>query len=193
MTRVIGVVLAAGSGSRMGGPKADVVVDGTRLLDRAVAVLAAAGCAEVVAVVRAGTEGAGAQLVVNDDPDRGMRSSLGLGVECAAASGADAVAVMLVDTPGITAGAARAVLSAWRPGRIAVATYGGRRGHPTVMAPDGWQRALALAGPDEGARALLRAEPDLVDEIEADGDATDLDTAEDLEAWIRTHREQQPR
>jgi CTP:molybdopterin cytidylyltransferase MocA len=190
MTRVIGVVLAAGSGSRMGAPKAEVVVGGTRLLDRAVAVLTAAGCAGVVAVVRAGTRVDGASPVINGRPERGMRSSLLLGIEAAAGLGADAVAVMLVDTPGIAATAARAVLSGWRPGRIAVATYGGRRGHPTVMAPDEWHRALALAGADEGARALLRTEPGLVDEIAVDGDATDLDTVEDLEAWAGR---QQPR
>jgi molybdenum cofactor cytidylyltransferase/nicotine blue oxidoreductase len=188
--RIAGVVLAAGAGRRLGGPKAELRVDGERLLDRAAARLTAAGCDPVVAVVRPGTEVAGARPVVNPDPDRGMRSSLELGL--AAAPGVDAVAVVLVDTPGLTDVGTTAVLDGWRPGRIAVARYGDRRGHPTVMAPDLWARALELAGPDEGARALLRARPDLVDDVAAPGSAADLDTPQDVAAWTATRTSGRP-
>jgi CTP:molybdopterin cytidylyltransferase MocA len=165
----------------MGRPKADLVVDGVRLLDRAIGAAAAAGCRPVLAVVRPGTQHADAQLVVNPKPDRGMRSSLALAVE--AVPEADALAVLLVDAPGITADAIRTVVAAWRPGRIAVGRYGARRGHPTVMAPALWRAALALAGPDEGARALLAARPELVDEVDVAGDPADLDTPADLARW----------
>ena len=165
----------------MGTPKAELRIDGTRLLDHAVATLTAAGCAPAVAVVREGTTVAGATPVVNPDPERGMRSSLALAVD--AAGDADALAVLLVDAPGIGAGAIRAVVDAWSPGRIATARYAGRRGHPVVMAPDLWRQALALAGPDEGARPLLKARPELVDEVDVPGDPTDLDTPDDLASW----------
>jgi molybdenum cofactor cytidylyltransferase/nicotine blue oxidoreductase len=184
---VAGAVLAAGSGTRMGAPKADLVVAGTRLLDRAVRALSGGGCAPVFAVVRAGTNVAGAQVVVNPDPARGMRSSLALAVD--AAHGSQALAVLLVDVPGVGADAVRAVVEAWRPGRIAVARYGGRRGHPTVMAPQLWQDALALAGTDEGARALLADRSGLVDEVDVAGDPSDLDTPEDLRDWSPAARE----
>jgi len=176
-------VLAAGSGSRMGGPKADVVVAGTRLLDRALAAARDAGCVPIYAVVRAGTEVTDAVAVVNPDPGRGMRSSLELAV--AAAGAADALAVLLVDNPGISASGIEAVVTAWAPGRIAVGRYGNRRGHPTVMSPDLWRAALADAGPDEGARAFLAAHPTLLDEVEAPGDPADLDTPDDLARWVR--------
>lgn len=181
MRVVAGAVLAAGSGSRMGAPKGELVVDGTRLVDRAGAALAAAGCAPVLAVVRPGVTVPGATVVPNPDPARGMRSSLALAVD--AAGECDALAVLLVDTPGVGAAAVRAVVGAWRPGRIAVGVYAGRRGHPTVMAPGLWREALALAGPDEGARALLAARPELIDEVPVSGDPTDLDTPDDLAAW----------
>ena len=181
MTQVAAAVLAAGAGRRMGTPKAELVVAGTRLLDRVLAVVREAGCEPVFAVVRAGVQVDGARPVVNPDPERGMRSSLALAVE--AAAGEQALAVLLVDVPGIDAVAVTATTRAWRPGRIAVASYDGRRGHPTVMAPDLWREALALAGPDEGARALLRARPDLVDEVAVTGDPTDLDTPDDVARW----------
>jgi molybdenum cofactor cytidylyltransferase/nicotine blue oxidoreductase len=165
----------------MGRPKAELVVDGTRLLDRAVAVLRDGGCDPVIAVVREGTVVAGASAIVNPDPDRGMRSSLRLAAD--AAAGCAALAVILVDMPGIDAAAVRDVLHAWTPGRIAVARYASRRGHPTVMAPALWRAALESAGADEGARALLGARPELVDEIVVTGDAADLDTPDDLAQW----------
>jgi CTP:molybdopterin cytidylyltransferase MocA len=169
----------------MGTPKGELVVAGERLIDRAVDVLAASGCTDVLAVTRAGVVIAGARVVINPDPDRGMRSSLALAVD--AAGDADALAVLLVDLPGVTVAAVRSVAAAWRPGRIAVASYGGRRGHPTVMAPALWRDALALAGPDEGARALLAARADLVDEVAVDGDPTDLDSPADVRRWAAGH------
>ncbi len=180
---VSGVVLAAGAGRRMGTPKADLVVDGRRLVDRAVEAMAQGGCDEVVVVVRRDTAAVEqARAVVNPDPDRGMRSSLVLGL---AAAGGDAAAVLLVDTPGIEADAVAAVITSWRaePDRIAVASFGGHRGHPIVMAAARWQAAAELAGPDEGARRYLGANADLVDDIDVSGDPADLDRPGDVQAW----------
>lgn len=184
VVRVIaGAVLAAGSGTRMGTPKAELLVAGRRLLDRAVTVLRDGGCDPVIAVIRAGTAVAGVRAVVNPDPARGMRSSLALAVQAATLARVDALAVLLVDLPGVGPSAVRTVVDAWTPGRVAIAGYDGRRGHPTVMAPELWREALALAAPDEGARALFAARPDLVDEIAVPGDPTDLDTPADLDRW----------
>jgi molybdenum cofactor cytidylyltransferase/nicotine blue oxidoreductase len=170
----------------MGGPKSDLVLDGVRLVDRAVAAVGGAGCRPVVAVVRAGTTVPGARVAVNADPDRGMRSSLELAL-AALADGSqpvpDAIAVLLVDLPGIGVDAVRAVCAAWRPGRISVGRVAGRRTHPTVMAPALWRRALALAGPDEGARRYLAERADLIDEVDVAADPADLDTPEDLRRW----------
>ena len=153
------------------------------MLDGAIEVLRDGGCDPLIAVVRAGTAVAGVRLVVNPDPDRGMRSSLALAVEAAASADVDVLALLLVDVPGVGAGAVRAVVRAWRPGRIAVARYRSHRGHPTVMSAELWRSALATAHPDEGARALLASRPDLVDEVAVAGDGTDLDTPADLERW----------
>jgi CTP:molybdopterin cytidylyltransferase MocA len=180
--RIAGAVLAAGSGVRLGAPKAEVVVGGTRLLDRAVAALRDGGCDPLLAVVRAGTPVLAAQAVVNPDPSRGQRSSLALAVD-ACAGEVDALAVLLVDLPGVGADAIAAVVRAWRPGRIIAAGYGGRRGHPIVMSLPDWRLAVRLAGPDEGARALLAAHADRVDQIDVDGDPADLDTPDDLARW----------
>jgi molybdenum cofactor cytidylyltransferase/nicotine blue oxidoreductase len=178
---VCAAVLAAGAGSRFGAPKATVEVEGRRLVDRAVAVAVAAGCDPVLAVVRAGTAVPDAVVVPNPAPERGMRSSLELAV--AAAGAVPALAVLLVDTPDVRASAVRAVAEAWRAGRIAIARYADRRGHPIVMSPQLWRAALEVAGADEGARRFLELHPELVDEVAVLGDPADLDTPDDLARW----------
>lgn len=162
----------------MGAPKATLVVDGVRLVDRAVALLREAGCERILAVVRPGVDVVGAELVVNHDPDRGMRSSLALAVDAAGPDGP--LVVVLVDMPGVDAAGVRAVLAAWQPGRVAAARYHERVGHPVAMAPQLWRAAIALAGPDEGARTFITAHPELVDEVAVSGDPADLDTRDDL-------------
>ena len=179
MTWVTGLILAAGSGQRMGRPKAEIVLEGTRLVDRAVAAMGV--CDDVLVVVRDGVVVPAVRTVVNAQPERGLRSSLRLGIQHA--TEADALAVMLVDLPGVRAEDVTAVVRGWRPGRIALGSYGGRRAHPIVMGPGDWVAALDLAGPDEGARRYLAAHPDRVDEVDLAGDATDLDRPEDLARW----------
>jgi molybdenum cofactor cytidylyltransferase/nicotine blue oxidoreductase len=178
---IVGAVLAAGSGSRMGRPKGELVVGGARLVDRAVTALRGGGCADVIAVVREGVDVGNASVVVNPHPDRGLRSSLALAV--GAADHATALVVVLADMPGIGADAVRAAVGGWRPGRIVLSRYGEGAGHPIVMEPALWTEALRLAAADEGARRLLVSRPELVDDISVPGDPTDLDTPEDLVRW----------
>jgi CTP:molybdopterin cytidylyltransferase MocA len=173
-----GIVLAAGAGSRLGQPKADLVLSGTRLLDRAIGVLHAGGCAEVIAVVRPGTRADGATVAVNPEPERGLGSSLRIGLD--AANGEVAV-IMLVDTPGVAAAAVRQVLAVGAP--VAVATYGGRRGHPVAIMRAHWRQVAALAAGDHGARPFLAANPGLVVEVPCVGEPVDLDTPADVAAW----------
>ena len=173
-----GIVLAAGAGTRLGRPKAGIVLGGERLVDRAVRVLREGGCTEVVVVVRPGVTVDGAGVVVNPEPERGMGSSLRLGLAAAAGSRA---AIMLVDTPGVGADAVRRVLAADAP--VAIATYDGRRGHPVVIDRPLWTEVSRLAEGDQGARPFMRAHPGLVTEVPCDGDPGDIDTAPDLAEW----------
>lgn len=182
MFSVSGVVLAAGLGERMGAPKAELIVDGRRLVDIAVGALSASGLTEVIAVVPPGVAVAGVRTVVNPAPHRGMRSSLDLGLAAADPS-ADAIVVILVDTPGVTARDIRTAVAAWHPGRAVIGDYGDRRTHPVVMSPGMWRDAVAVAGRDEGARNFLRTHDELVDAVTLTGDPTDLDTPEDVANW----------
>jgi CTP:molybdopterin cytidylyltransferase MocA len=181
---VVGIVLAAGAGRRFGEPKAEVILDGERLLDRAVRVLREGGCADVLAVVRAGTLVVGARAVVNDGPERGLASSLALGLQAAANTSASHAVVMLVDMPGVQPTTVAAVGGATAP--ITMAGYAGRRGHPVAFARELWGDVAETVHGDEGARTYIDAHPDLVSVVEVGGGPqalADIDTPADLAHW----------
>lgn len=180
---VAGLVLAAGAGRRLGRPKATVEVAGERLVDRAVRVLTAAGAHPVHVVLGAAVaEVAGALVVDNRDWADGMGSSLRAGLTSLPAD-VRAVAILLVDQPGVTAGAVALLLDAAVDDEsVAVATYHGRRGHPVVIGRAHWADVAGSARGDAGARDFLRAQGDRVVEVECSdvADDTDVDTPADL-------------
>ena len=187
---ILGVVLAAGAGSRFAdsggsGPKQLAVVRGVALVDQ---VLAAALAAEFdeVALVDGGTaldDRAVRGVVVLHNPAwaEGIASSLQVALAHARSVGHDAVVVGLADQPGVTSAAWRAVADAPVDPPIAVATYAGRRANPVRLAATVWD-LLPITG-DEGARALMLERPDLVGEVPCSGEPWDVDTVEDLERW----------
>ncbi|MFN8159412.1 MAG: NTP transferase domain-containing protein, partial [Candidatus Nanopelagicales bacterium] len=107
-----GLVLAAGEGRRFGGPKAPYVVDGERLVDRAVRLLREAGCSPVVVVLGAWVgDVPEATVVVNDGWSEGMGSSLRTGLDALSAyDDVDRALVTLVDLVGLTSAAVQRVL-----------------------------------------------------------------------------------
>ncbi len=65
---VAGLVLAAGAGRRFGGPKALAMLDGERLVDRAVSLVRNGGCSPILVVSGAATlDVADAAVVENPD------------------------------------------------------------------------------------------------------------------------------
>lgn len=185
--RVAGLLLAAGAGRRYGMPKALVVRDGRMLVERGLATLRDAGCDPVAVVlgaaarqVRAGSDLAGATVIDNPEWDTGMGSSLRAGLAELAESTVDAVAVQLVDTPGITAAAVRRLRALGDPTVLTVATYQGQPGHPVLLDRDHWPAVAAMATGDAGARRYLATHPELVTHIPCEdlADGTDLDVTE---------------
>jgi molybdenum cofactor cytidylyltransferase/nicotine blue oxidoreductase len=178
-----GLVLAAGEGRRFGGPKAPFVLDGERLVDRAVRVLREAGCDPVVVVLGAWVgEVPGSDVVVNDDWPSGMGSSLRCGLEYLARGReveVDAALVTLVDLPGLTADAvARLVAAGSTDPReaLASATYDGVRGHPVLLGRAHWTGVIASATGDRGARAYLATHDVTLVEVGDVASGDDLDT-----------------
>jgi CTP:molybdopterin cytidylyltransferase MocA len=181
--RIAGVLLAAGAGTRLGGPKALVKVSGTRLVDRGVALLREGGTAPVVVVTGAvDVPLLGVITVHNPDWRSGMASSLAAGL-AAVPDGCTAAVIALVDQPLIGPDVVRRLVAAYLDGAgIAVASYQGRLRNPVLLARSEWAGVMALATGDVGARPYLNAHPDRVTAVECGdiGRPDDVDTPEDL-------------
>ncbi len=161
---IAGLLLAAGEGRRYGMPKALVEHGGRLLVEHALETLRDGGCDPVVVVLGAAADVVkiradltGAVVVDNPDWARGMGSSLRTGLAALERTGARAAAVLLVDTPGITAAAVRRVSDGGGPRALRAASYGGRQGHPVLLGRAHWAGVAELAVGDTGARPYLAA------------------------------------
>lgn len=175
-------MLAAGGGRRYGGPKALVRHEGRLLVERAVATVRDGGCDPIVVVlgaaaaeVRAQAQLGAVTLVENDGWKSGMGSSLRTGLDALSGTEADAVVVLLVDTPGVTAEAVRRVAAKNGRDSLVTATYGSRRGHPVLLGRDHWSGVALLATADIGARAYLSARSAEVQAVACEDVADDTD------------------
>jgi CTP:molybdopterin cytidylyltransferase MocA len=205
-TTVAGVLLAAGEGSRFGQPKALVKLNGQTLAERGANILRAGGARPILVVTGAiPIELGETHTVYNPEWHTGMGSSLraalralsgtGTGASTGTSTGAStgtgaglgrdvgAVVVALADQPLIGAEAVARLIAAYRDGAsVAVAAYGGRPRNPVLLAREHWAEVGAMATGDQGARAFLRARPDLVTLVECGdtGRPDDIDTPADL-------------
>jgi nicotine blue oxidoreductase len=193
---VAGVLLAAGSGSRLGRPKALVIVGGQSMARRGITLLRNGGAKPVIVVTgatgpdtdvtgpdtgQAGRE-RGVISVHNPDWPDGMGSSLAVGLG-AVPDDCTAAVVALADQPLIGPEAVRRLLTAHAAGAsVAVACYDGRRRNPVLISREHWPEVIALASGDVGARPFLRAHSDLVTEVECGdtGRPDDVDSPDDL-------------
>lgn len=196
----VAVVLAAGRGRRLGGPKALLEVAGRPMVSRAVAtsrraaveeVIVVTGCRaeEVEALARAASQEAAADLaevrcVRNEDWERGRTGSLQAAWEAAGDTGALVVPVdlpavrlvtldLLLGVHGYAAAAPEVVVP------VVDTSEGRRRGHPVLLARS-LRDAVLAAGPDDPLRSLIRSRETLEVPVDDPGILLDVNTPEDL-------------
>ena len=187
----LGVVLAAGAGSRMGTPKALLrMEDGEAWVALAARRLAEGDCSDVLVVLGASAAAAAACLppdvrtTVATQWADGLGESLAEGIRAAQAHPGrpDVLVIHLVDAPGVTAEAIRRTVE--RAGddlaALARATYGGMSGHPVVIGRAHWNGVLAVTSGDRGAGDYLEEHGCLTVECGDVADGRDFDTPEAL-------------
>ena len=161
MAGVTGIVLAAGAGTRAGGPKAlRRDADGVAWVALACRFLRDSGCSRVIVVLGAQAEAA-AQLVPHD-------------AEVVVADGAD-VLITLVDLPGLPGAVGQRILAGSGPLRRAV--FDGRPGHPVFVAAEHLEAFAASLHGDSGGREYLDAHGVTAVECSDLGDGRDTDDA----------------
>ncbi len=193
--RLGAIILAAGAGRRFGGAKLLALLDDRPLVQHVVDAVADWGPAALVAVL--GADAAIAERIVdwgdamrlrNPEPDRGLASSLHLGISAVEAvePPLDGVFVVLGDQPRVRTstfvGIARAAAEDGRAHPIVVPRYAGEAAgvaNPALLLRAAWPRVHALSG-DRGMGPVIAAHPELVLAVPVEGTNPDVDTPEDL-------------
>jgi molybdenum cofactor cytidylyltransferase len=185
---VVGILLAAGEGSRFGGNKLLHVLDSGDPVGTASARALIAAVPESLAVVRPDDDALsqslcaqGLYVVVNDRAEDGIGTSIARGVE--ASAGAMGWVVALADMPFIRAATIELVADRLRTGAALVApVYRGQRGHPIGFSKSFYAELTALRG-DRGGRDLLKQHADRLHLLDVDdrGVVVDLDYRGDHE------------
>jgi molybdenum cofactor cytidylyltransferase len=189
--KVAAVLLAAGRGTRMGGPnKLLEEIRGKAIVRRAAEAAVGSHASPVMVVtghegnqVAAALAGLDVRRVHNPAFAGGLSTSLKAGFS-ALPPDADAAVIILGDMPDVSAALIDRLIAAVDPGRgalIAVPTREGRRGNPVV-----WSRRffddLARIDGDVGARHLIAQHNEAVVEVPVEDEAAfhDIDTPEAL-------------
>jgi molybdenum cofactor cytidylyltransferase len=180
------VVLAAGSSTRMGEPKALLRGrDGRAFVSMIADAARDGGCAGVLVVVGPPHGDAirralpaGVSAAVNGRPERGMLSSVQAGIGALPPT-VTAALVWPVDVPMVEAATVRTILST-APGRIIVPVHNKKGGHP-VRIPRRLFGAVAALDVAAGLKALMESHVGEVERLTVADRAVlvDVDTPED--------------
>ncbi len=183
------IVLAAGRSARFGQPKQLLRVDARSLVVHAVDAAREGGCDPVVVVVGASSEAvrreladAPVRIVLNEQWEEGVASSVRAGVAAAAAlPGVRAALLLTCDQLRLTPAVVHRLLAAAAaaPGKMVASEYGGTVGIPALFDRSHFAGLLELRG-ESGAKQLLLRHATSVLRVPWPDGALDVDAPEDL-------------
>lgn len=187
--KIGGLLLAAGGSRRLGTAKQLLEFRGKTLLHRAVKALVETACDPVVVVLGAEIDRSKTEIedlpvtvIVNDDWESGMSSSIRIGLEklLLLEPDIDAVMIMLCDQPFVTAEKIGLFIEEFKRKNPAImaAKYNEVLGVPALFSRTMFGELANLEG-DKGARDLIR-KTDSIIAIDLPEAAFDIDTREDL-------------
>ncbi len=192
VTRIWGVIPAAGMGRRMGGPKQSLPFRGSTMVAAVTNTVLCATVSGVVVVTRTElvdklelTADPRIAIAINDDPESEMIDSIRIGLAAVhelRPGKRDGILIVPADMPTLTVDSCRACVVRFRsaPESIVVATYQGKRGHPIIFPYAMREIVQGLTG---GLRMLPQMYEDRLTLAEVDdpGAGFDVDTTEDYE------------
>ncbi len=158
------VILAAGNGSRMGGPKVRAQLGGETFLDRILRTLSEAGIQSIRCVVRPDDEHWMREhypylpCVVNPDPSEGMLSSVRRGTEELA--GVEGILIVPVDHPLVRCETYRILMAAYsrEDPSFCKPVYESVPGHP-ILIPKSFVQDILDAPDDATLNSLVFTSP----------------------------------
>jgi molybdenum cofactor cytidylyltransferase len=176
----------------MGREKILLPFGASTMLETVLAKLAGAGVSRVAAILRADlpeahriARAAGADVIVNPDPDAEMLVSIRLGVDFLL-SAADALFIWPADHPAVSSETLRLLIDRASRQTARLPVHAGRRGHPALVGAD-LLAAIGAIPPDEGLRWLWRERADSIVEVDV-VDPGVIENLDDPESYERARR-----
>lgn len=193
----LGLVVAAGLSTRMGGfPKPLLEFDGDRFVERIIDAYADAGvdtCLVVLghehAEVRERADFRDATVVVNDEYEAGMLSSVQCGVREAQKQDVEAMFLWPVDFPCSPPAIVETLWDTYQETNadVVIPTVDGDRGHPALFAASTFE-GLLHAPDDVGARAVVYDDEIDVVDVPVDDPRIHVDIDTPSEYWDAVRR-----
>ena len=183
------IILAAGSSSRLGTPKQNLVFQGTTLLQRSIATALASDCVQVMVVLGANAElieptivDKPIQIIHNKEWQEGMASSIRIGISAMQQSTPqlESVILMLCDQPFADVSVINQLIKASAQNNLVASAYNGTIGPPALFSKSHFEELLNLQG-NEGAKKLLLKYADEVFKVPFPLGIIDIDTVGDYE------------
>ena len=183
------IILAAGSSSRLGKPKQNLVFKGKTLLQRAIETAVASVCEPVIVILGGNAEiieptikNYDVHIIHNPDWEEGMSSSIRAGISelLKLAPDVQSVILMLCDQPHTDTYLLNHLVMANGKQGITVCAYNNTIGPPVLFDAVYFKELLMLKGA-EGAKKVIHKYPDKVGEILFPHGSIDIDTIEDFE------------
>ncbi len=183
--RAAAIVLAAGKSRRFGSPKQLLTWGKTTLLEHVVDRALESSVEDTLVVLGHRAEQTGAllrgrpvRLVINEDWQRGLSSSVKAGLQALPAS-CEACLFLLGDQPNVTTELIDTILQRYRRSLAAIVapSYRGRRGNPVLFSHALFPELLVTEGDQGGREVILRHQDELETvEIEQENVFLDIDT-----------------
>jgi molybdenum cofactor cytidylyltransferase len=183
------IILAAGSSSRLGRPKQNLVYKDKTLLQRAVEIAGLSVCEPVIVILGANADVIGPTIkdlditiVQNNHWEEGMASSIRAGINALKKyrNTIDSAILMLCDQPFADVSLLNRLVEHKSINGIVACSYSNTIGAPVLFSASYFDELLSLKG-QEGAKKLLLKYPEDITTVLFPLGNIDIDTMEDFE------------
>lgn len=188
------LILAAGQSKRLGSSKQLLQYEGQTLINRLIGIIKKATSFPITVVLGANAENIKAtvndqnvDIVVNENWEEGMASSIRAGLETAIAStpNLDGIVILVCDQPFLSQESIRSLLELQKSSGLPMAAcyYSNSIGTPAMFHKSVFPELLTLKG-DTGARLIIKNRENEVAKLHFDKGVIDIDTLEDYNKLI---------
>ena len=190
LKKTIGIILAAGTGSRMGETKQLLPYGATNLLGKVVEAAKASDLDRIIVVlghhaqeIQRKTNLSGTRIAINHQYANGQATSLCAGIAAIHRDCSGAM-FLLADQPLIDHWIINTLIEAWQTTRrqMVIPYCNGIRGNPVIIGKSLFEAVSGIRG-DRGARALFEKYPNQIEKIDIHNPAIliDVDTREEYD------------